>query len=247
MSEPTRLLLLGGTTESLALAECLATDARFEVITSLAGRTVAHRLPPGTVRVGGFGGAEGMAAYLKSERIGVVIDATHPFAAKISVNTAAACDRTGIPRLQLLRPAWTPQTGDRWLPVPDITAAAAALPGLGDTVFLAIGRQELAPFAAVRGVRFILRMIELPAEPLPFTDSAVILARGPFRPEDETALFTQHAVKVLVSKNSGGEATAAKLSAARVLGFPVVMIERPPHPPGPRAATVDEALTWLQT
>ncbi len=245
--EKTRLLLLGGTTEALALAEALAGDPRLEVISSLAGRTVAHRLPPGEVRVGGFGGAAGLAAYLKERRIGMVVDATHPFAATISRHTALACRETGLPRLQLLRPAWTPEPGDRWHEVPDMNAAAAALPALGRTIFLAVGRQELAAFADPPGLhrpplRLIARMVEAPGE-LPGFE--IILARGPFTLENEEALFARAGIEAVVSKNSGGDATYAKIAAARRLGLPVVMIARPPAESGDRAKSVEAAFAWI--
>ncbi len=238
-----RLLLLGGTTESLALAEALAGDRRLTVITSLAGRTVAHRLPPGEVRVGGFGGAPGLAAYLRERGIGLVVDATHPFAATISRNAAQACRETGVPRLQMLRPAWSREAGDRWLEVPDVTAAAAALPGLGTTAFLAIGRQELAPFAALKGLRLIARMVDPPD----LAGFEIILARGPFSLADERTLLENARVDVVVSKNSGGDATYAKIAAARRLGLPVVMIVRPPPEAGDRADSLDAALSWIST
>lgn len=241
----TRLLLLGGTTESLALADRLAGDGRVEVITSLAGRTVAHRLPPGHLRVGGFGGAAGLSAYLREERIGLVIDATHPFAATISRNAAAACAEVGVPRLQVLRPEWTAGPGDRWIEVADMTAAAAALPGLGATAFLAVGRQELPAFAGLEGIRLIARMVDAPSEPLPLGTWDIILARGPFALADEEALIARYGVDVVVSKNSGGAPTYAKIAAARTRGLPVVMIGRPAPPPGKQAGSVDEALIWL--
>ena len=237
----TRLLLLGGTTESLALAEKLASFPGLEVITSLAGRTVAHRLPPGEVRVGGFGGAAGLVGYLRAESIALVVDATHPFAATISRNAAQACRDTATPRLQLQRPAWAREPGDRWLDVPDMAAAAAALPDLGRTIFLAVGRQELAAFAPAAGQRLIARMVEAPD----VSGFEVVLARGPFALADELAFFTAAAIEAVVSKNSGGDATYAKIAAARRLGLPVVMIARPPAEAGDRAAGVDAALSWI--
>jgi len=242
MTPETRLLLLGGTTEALALAEALAGDRRLKVISSLAGRTVAHRLPPGEVRVGGFGGASGLAAYLNERRIGLVVDATHPFAAAISRNAALACREAGVPRLQLLRPAWEPEPGDRWHEVPDMAAAAAALPALGRTAFLAVGRQELAAFAGLPGLRLIARMVEAPDDLAGFE---IILARGPFTLEDELALFEREGVEVVVSKNSGGEATYAKIAAARRRALPVVMIARPSAEPGDHADGVPPALAWI--
>jgi precorrin-6A/cobalt-precorrin-6A reductase len=243
---PRRLLLLGGTTEALALAERLAGDSRLEVISSLAGRTVAHRLPPGRVRVGGFGGVAGLKAFLDAEKIGLVIDATHPFAAAISRHAASACAEAKVPRLQVLRPAWQPEPGDHWIPVPTMVAAAAALPDLARVAFLAIGRQELAIFAGLKTVRLVVRMVDAPAQPLPLENATVILARGPYGIASEEALFTEHGIEVVVSKNSGGDATIAKLTAARRRGLPVVMIQRPEAPGGDHVETVAGALAWLK-
>ena len=242
MTAKTRLLLLGGTTEALALAEALATDARLEVITSLAGRTVAHRLPPGELRVGGFGGAAGLAAYLKARAIALVVDATHPFAATISRNAALASREAGVPRLQVVRPPWSREPGDRWHEVPDMAAAAAALPALGRTVFLAVGRQELAAFAGLTGLRLIARMVEAPDDLAGFE---IVLARGPFALADEMALFEREGIEVVVSKNSGGEATYAQVAAARRGNLPVVMIARPPAEPGDRADGAGATLAWI--
>ena len=242
---PLRLLLLGGTTESLELAERLRDEPRLEVVTSLAGRTVAHRLPPGRVRVGGFGGAAGLAGFLCTERIGLVVDATHPFAATISAHAALACADAGVPRLQVQRPAWSREAGDRWIEVSDMAAAAAALPGLGHRVFLAIGRQELAAFAALPDHHLIARMVEAPVEPLPLADVELILARGPYSEAGERALYLRHGIDVVVSKNSGGAATYAKIAAARACGLPVVMVKRPALQPGCGADTVEAALAWV--
>ena len=240
--DPTRLLLLGGTAEAIAIAEALAGDPRLTVISSLAGRTVAHRLPPGEVRVGGFGGAPGLAAYLRERGIGLVVDATHPFAATISRHAARASAETGVPRLQVVRPAWSPVDGDRWHEVPDMAAAAAALPTLGRRIFLAVGRQELAAFAGLDGLRLIARMVEAPEE---LSGFEVVLARGPFAVADEEALFRRLGIDVVVSKNSGGEATVAKIIAARRLGLPVVMIARPAAEEGARADDAPAALRWI--
>ncbi|CAK0753648.1 Precorrin-6A reductase [Azospirillaceae bacterium] len=243
--ETMRVLLLGGTGEALALAEILAGTPGLEVRSSLAGRTVAHRLPPGTVRVGGFGGVAGLIDYLRAEGIGRVVDATHPFAARISRHAAAACAAVGIPRLQLRRPGWERQAGDRWIEVADMAAAAAALPELGNRVFLAVGRQELAAFAGVPGVAFVARMVEAP-EPLSLPGCSVILARGPFAEADEIRLFRDQAIGVVVSKDSGGGATYPKLAAARALGLPVVLIRRPPPEAGPVVESVAAALAWIR-
>ena len=234
-----RVLILGGTTEAAALARALVD---FEVITSLAGRTRAPAAPPGRMRVGGFGGAQGLADYLEAESIDALIDATHPFAAQISTNAAEAVRLRPTPRLMLVRSEWMPQPGDRWTRVPDVAAAADAVPP-GARAFLAIGRQELAPFAARADAWFLIRSVETPDGPLP-PHHAVITARGPFRGEDEAALLDAHRIDMLVCKNSGGD--DAKLAAARRLGIPVVLVERPALPDGERVGTVADAVAWLE-
>ena len=232
------MLILGGTTEAAALARAL-TDV--EVVTSLAGRTSRPAALPGRVRIGGFGGAQGLAEYLETEGIETLIDATHPFAARISANAAEAVRLRPTPRLMLVRPEWTPQPGDRWTTVPDIPVAADAVPK-GARAFLAIGRQELAPFAGRADAWFLIRSVEPPDRPLP-PNHAVVTARGPFRVEDEAALLAEHRIDVMVAKNSGGG--DAKLAAARRLGVPVVLVKRPPLPEGERVDTVAEAVAWL--
>ena len=236
-----RVLILGGTTEATALARALATRPDLEVTTSLAGRTRSPAALPGRVRTGGFGGAAGLADFLASRGIDALIDATHPFAARISANAVEACRLHPTPRLALVRPPWEPQPGDRWTPVPDLPAAAAALPS-GARTLLAIGRQDLDPFSARTDVWFLIRSVEPPDGPLP-PNHAVLTARGPFRVDDEVALLTTHRITTVVAKNSGGN--DAKLDAARRLGLPVLLVSRPPPPPGARAATVAEALAWL--
>ncbi|WP_306205054.1 cobalt-precorrin-6A reductase [Actinoplanes sp. RD1] len=232
-----RVLLLSGTTEGRRLA------GRTPVISSLAGRTRSPLLPPGEVRIGGFGGVEGLIGYLRSARIDAVIDATHPFAAAMTSHAAAACAATGVPLLILRRPGWTPVPGDRWHRVPSLPAAAALLPSLGERVFLTTGRQSIAAFAGVPGCWFLSRSVEPPEPPMP-SRLEVLLDRGPFTPESEHAVLTSHAIDVLVTKDSGG--SAAKLDAARALGIPVVVVDRPPLPGGiPVVPSVDAALTWL--
>ncbi|WP_448192383.1 cobalt-precorrin-6A reductase [Azospirillum sp. sgz301742] len=233
-----RVLILGGTTEAAGLARALN---GFEVITSLAGRTRTPAALPGRVRVGGFGGAQGLAEYLEAEGIEALVDATHPFAVRISANAAQAVRLRPTPWLMLVRPEWTAQRGDCWTCVPDITKAADAVPA-GARAFLAIGRQELAPFAERADAWFLIRSVEPPDGPLP-PRHRVVTARGPFRVEDEAALLMEHRIGLLVAKNSGGDDT--KLVAARRLGIPVVLVERPALPDGERVGTVDEAVAWL--
>ena len=239
-----RVLLLGGSTEASRLADALATRGD-DVTVSYAGRTRDRAATPGRVRVGGFGGVDGLAEHLGAARVEVVVDATHPFAARMPHHAAAACAATGTPRLRVCREPWAPVDGDDWREVGDLDAAAAALGAMGARrVFLTTGRQELAPFARVPGVWFLVRAIE-PPDPCPLRRASVVLARGPFEERGELALLRDHAIDTVVAKNSGGGAAEAKLHAARRLSLPVVMVRRPPGPAGPRVATVDEALRWL--
>jgi len=236
---------LGGTADARALADRLAVRAEIEVISSLAGRTRAPRLPAGDVRTGGFGGVDGLVQYLTEAHIDLVIDATHPFAAIISCNAAEACARTETPRLMLLRPEWVAEPQDHWLNVADATEAADRLTDIPGTVFLAIGRQELQPFAALKHRQFVLRMVELPEEPLPLPDAVILAGRGPFDDADEKVLFREHNIAVVVSKNSGGDSAYAKIKAARAASIPVVMIHRPDSPTGPQVVTIEEASDWV--
>ncbi|HYH19044.1 MAG TPA: cobalt-precorrin-6A reductase [Azospirillum sp.] len=236
-----RILILGGTAEAADLARALVGRPDLDVVTALAGRTRAPAALPGRVRVGGFGGAQGLADYLAAEGIAALIDATHPFAATISANAVEACRRRPTPRLALVRPPWAPRPGDRWTGVPDLPAAAAALPAHARAL-LAIGRQDLGPFAGRADVWFLIRSVDLPDGPLP-PNHVLLTARGPFRVADEQDLLTTHRIGVVVAKNSGGN--DAKLDAARRLGLPVILVERPAPPPGERAATVADALAWL--
>ena len=231
-----RVLILGGTGEARALAARLAA-AGHRVVTSLAGVTSAPRLPAGEVRTGGFGGIDGLADWLKAEGIDWLIDATHPFAAQISAHADAAAGRAGVRLVRLERPAWRPQAGDNWISVADSEAAARALPAQA-TALVTIGGKEVAAFAGRGDVRVVARMIEAPAARLP-DNWRLVLARPPFRLDDEVALMRAEGVSVVVSKNAGGPGTA-KLAAARALGLPVVMIERPKKPIVTTAATVDD-------
>ncbi|MEU8813698.1 cobalt-precorrin-6A reductase [Actinoplanes sp. NPDC048796] len=203
------------------------------MITSLAGRTSAPLLPPGEVRIGGFGGVAGLAGYLRTSRIDVLVDATHPFAAGISANAAAAAAATGVPLIALRRPGWAESPGDEWHRVPDLPGAAALLPRLGCRVFLTTGRQGIAAFADV-DAWFLARSVEPPAPPMP-ARLEVLLDRGPFTLDGERRILAGHAIDVLVTKDSGGP--GAKLAAARERGIPVVMVDRPPLPAGVVAAT----------
>jgi precorrin-6A/cobalt-precorrin-6A reductase len=246
MPEPRPILILGGTGEALRLAAALAQIPGLHTITSLAGRT--SRPPPiaGALRVGGFGGPEGLARYLRDSRVAAVIDATHPYAQRISENAMAASAATDVPLLRFTRPAWEEQPGDRWLQVTDAPAAAHVLPSLAKRVLLTTGHKEIEAFAGLDGIWFLVRLIETPADPLPLTRHEVLLARGPFEEHEERALFQDRRIGALVTKNSGGTATYAKLAAARRLALPVVMIDRPPALPGLTAASVVEAVAWTR-
>ncbi len=247
----TRVLILGGTAEAAGLARALAGVAGIATITSLAGRTRSPAAVPGEVRVGGFGGPVALIDYLGRQDIGLVVDATHPFAAQISRHAAQACQAAGLPRLLLARPPWTAQAGDNWIPAADAEAAAAALsglgPDLGQRVFLAIGRQELAAFAELTELRFLVRLVEEPDEPPPLAAYRLVLGRGPFAVDREIELLRKHSIEVVVSKNSGGAGAGAKIAAARELKLPVVMIERPPAPASETAEDVEAARAWIET
>jgi len=237
----TRLLILGGTAEAAALAGLVA--PAIDVITSLAGRTAAPARLPGRVRAGGFGGADGLAEFLRAEAIDRVVDATHPFAARISAHAEAACTASGIPRLALVRPPWPRLAADRWVEVDNMAAAAECLEGLGRRAFLAVGRQEVGAFAAIPGMWFLVRL--LAPEMLQLPPHRVVLGRGPFGVEDETRLLSEHRIDVVVTKASGGEATYAKIAAARELGLPVLMIRRPPPPAPPIVTGAAAAAAWV--
>ncbi len=236
-----RVLILGGTTEAAAIARALAGDARYAPVLSYAGRTSAPKPPPIPWRVGGFGGVAGLAAYLRAEGVAALIDATHPFAAQMTANAAAAAREAGIPRVTVLRPAWEAGPGDRWTAVATMADAYDALGPVPRRVLLTVGRQELAPFRAPH--RYWVRSID-PPETMP-PNAMLLAARGPFAAADEQALLAAHRIEVIVSKNAGGAATSGKLEAARALGLPVVMVARPPLPEEPVVPDAAAALAWL--
>ncbi|WP_142266823.1 cobalt-precorrin-6A reductase [Streptomyces sp. SLBN-115] len=241
------VLILGGTTEARRLAELLAADAvpGIRVTTSLAGRVAAPRLPPGEVRVGGFGGAEGLAAWLDEEGVDALVDATHPFAGTISLNAAKAAADAGVPLLALRRPGWAPVAGDVWHETGSLAEAAESLPSLGRRVFLTTGRTGLAAFAALDDLWFLVRSVDAPEAPVP-SRMELLLDRGPFTFDGERELLRRHRIDVVVTKDSGGAATAPKLAAARAARLPVVVVRRPPLPAGVRvAAGPEQALEWL--
>ncbi|MEM7043125.1 MAG: cobalt-precorrin-6A reductase [Pseudomonadota bacterium] len=240
-----RLLILGGTAEAVALARALSDWHDLDVITSLAGRTRSPAPPSGSLRIGGFGGPDGLATFLRNESIDAVIDATHPFAEQISENSLAAATATDIHRLQLVRPPWEKRQGDRWLEVSDAADAAKTLPGLASRVFLTSGHQNLEAFADLDDIWFLIRTIEPFGGRLPRHFSC-LTARGPFDEAGEIALLKEHRIDALVTKASGGSSTYAKIAAARRLGLPVVMIRRPEPPPGALVSDIDAALVWIR-
>lgn len=241
-----RVLLLGGTTEAGAVAAALAM-AGIAGVYSYAGRTAAPVAQPLPLRNGGFGGVGGLADYLRAEGISHVIDATHPFAARISANAVVACDMARVPLIAHERPPWTPGAGDRWTHVPDLPAAAAALPNAPARVFLAIGRQGLEAFATAPQHAYLLRLVDPPAGPLPLPHTEVVIARGPFDAAGDEGLMRAQGTQVVVAKNAGGAGAAAKLAAARALGLPVVMVDRPAVPERPVAATLQGVMDWLHS
>ncbi len=250
----TKILILGGTTEGRELAHKI--DEKFgndvHIISSLAGRTKNVPTVPGEMRVGGFGGAEGLASYIKSENINLVIDATHPFAEQISKNGAIAANKTKTPRVLLQRPSWKlPENCDA-LFVPDMAEAATVVARTARRVFLTIGVNELSAFEGIEKVHFVVRMIEKPqtlektkAQPR-LNDFEIIYARPPFKTADEEKLMRDHDIDALVSKASGGDATFAKIKAASNIGARIILIRRPPTPDGDVVGSIDAAIKWIE-
>jgi precorrin-6A/cobalt-precorrin-6A reductase len=239
-----RILILGGTSEASKLTAKLSMIPDAEVILSLAGRT---RQPvtsaTGEIRIGGFGGQAGLIEYLQSQHINVLIDATHPFAAQISWNAAEAAIATNIPHLMVVRPAWVKTPEDRWIEVESVESAAQAIPAIAQRVFLSIGRQELTPFVNVSKIWFLMRSIDPPDVEIP--NSTLLLERGPFSLQQERHLLREYRIDAIISKNSGGDATFAKIIAARELRIPVVMVQRPALPIGESVTDVESAVEWL--
>jgi precorrin-6A/cobalt-precorrin-6A reductase len=238
------ILVLGGTAEARALAAALDA-AGVAVTSSLAGRVANPRLPAGAVRIGGFGGPDALARWLTEHGVAAVVDATHPFAERISASAARAAPAAGVPLLRLERPSWSERPGDRWTWVSDLDEAAAAVPRLGRRVLLTTGRQGLAAFAAVDETWFLVRCVDPPGPPLPACHE-VLLDRGPYTVEGERALVERHAIDLVVTKDSGGTHTEAKLDVARERGLPVIVVRRPPRPDVPTATSVEAALTWAR-
>jgi precorrin-6A/cobalt-precorrin-6A reductase len=240
-----RILILGGTAEARQLAGRLAGRAGLDITLSLAGRTATPAAQPVPIRVGGFGGAEGLANYLVSERIDAVIDATHPYANVISANAVEAARRSGVPLVVLRRPPWIAVSGDRWIEVSDVGEVVRAIGQTPRRIFVALGRNELAPFCNAPQHYYLIRSVDPVDPPLPLPHVGYVTGRGPFGEADDHALMTEHRIDVVVAKNSGGPATYGKIAAARMLGVDVIMLRRPHEPEGATVATIEEAIAWL--
>ncbi len=239
------VLVLGGTAEARELAQALVAGApELRVVSSLAGRIARPRLPAGEVRIGGFGGPEGLAAWLAEHEVAAVVDATHPFAERISASAVLACERRGVPLLRLERPGWRQRAGDRWRWAEDLDDAAAKIEH-GRRVLLTTGRQGLAAFADRDDAWFLVRCVDPPAPPLP-ANHELLLDRGPYTLAGELALIADHRIDIVVTKDSGGAHTQAKLDAARERGLPVVVVRRPPRAEASTLTSVDGALRWTR-
>ena len=245
MPNPIKVLLLGGTSEARILAARLDRDERFTVETSLAGATENPLPVAGESRRGGFGGTLGLVDYLRAVSVDIVIDGTHAFAATISRNAAEACDQTRTELLVVQRPSWEKTEGDHWLEVSDVSEAAESVAQRGRRVFLTIGRKDIAAFSRCRDSWFLIRSIDQPKQTTEFENYRLLQARGPFDFASEKALLETNRIDLVVSKNSGGADTYAKIEAARALALPVVMIKRPTPPNGTAVPSVDAALAWL--
>jgi precorrin-6A/cobalt-precorrin-6A reductase len=240
-----RILILGGTTEARRLAQRLASRHDLAVTLSLAGRTVNPVAQPVPVRSGGFGGAEGLAAHLAAERIDALIDATHPYAAIIAANAARAALSTGVPLLALRRPPWVAVAGDRWIEAADASAAVRALGDAPRRVFLALGRNDIAPFVQAPQHYYLVRSVDPVEPPLRVPQASYVTGRGPFTQADDRALLVAHGIEIVVCKNSGGDATYGKIAAARLLGLEVIMLRRPVLPAVSAVETIADALAWI--
>lgn len=241
---PRRILLLAGTAEGRKVAGALTARPGWEVIASLAGATADPAAYPCPTRIGGFGGAAGLAAYLTAEGIEALVDATHPFAETITGNAVAAARSAGVPYLRLERPGWSPGGAAMWREVADLETAAAAPPP-GARALLAIGVQGLAPFAARRDVWWLARVIQRPRDAPDFARGAYLEARPPYRLEAEQALMRAQRITHLIAKNSGGPSGWPKIAAAAALGVETVLIRRPAAPDAPVVDTIDAVMDWL--
>ncbi|TCU13409.1 cobalt-precorrin-6A reductase [Rhizobium sullae] len=237
-----RGLILGGTTEARALAQALSKKAGFDILLSLAGRTEKPSNQPVPVRIGGFGGADGLASFLRDGGFDLLVDATHPFAARISANANGAARLCGIAALALRRPEWVQQPGDQWIATRNIQQAIAALGPGARRVFLATGRQEAHYAEAAAHHFYLVRSVDPVNPPLNIPNVEYILDRGPFDIDREIGLLASHRIDAVVAKNSGGAATYAKIEAARHLCIEVFMIARAPAPAMRAVETIEEAL-----
>jgi precorrin-6A/cobalt-precorrin-6A reductase len=235
---------LGGTTEASALASALA-ERGARAVLSYAGRTDRPRAQPVPVRVGGFGGVSGLVRHLRDEGVTHLVDATHPFAATMSEHAVAAAREAGVPHIMLTRPPWIAAEGDRWTHVPDIAGALAALKGPARNVMLALGRMHVDAFAAQPQHHYLLRFVDAPVVAPGLPRHALVIDRGPFTVERDMGLMRDHGIDCIVSKNAGGGGAQAKIIAARTLGLPVVMIDRPPAPAAQVTHEVAGVLEWL--
>jgi precorrin-6A/cobalt-precorrin-6A reductase len=240
-----KLLVLGGTAEARALCGALAGRESFDVTLSLAGRTATPRDQGVPTRVGGFGGVDGLAAYLRDEKIDALIDATHPYADTISANAAQAAAQAGVKLLALRRPAWTMQPGDQWIEVGGIDDAVEALGAAPRRVFLALGRNDIDAFASAPQHTYLVRSVDPVDPPLSVPHAIYLTARGPFSEADDHALLERYRIDVIVAKNSGGEASYGKIAAARALHLAVLMLKRPALSDARSVETVEEVLAWL--
>jgi precorrin-6A/cobalt-precorrin-6A reductase len=240
-----RVLILGGTTEARQLAERLAGRAGLDVIVSLAGRTASPTAQPVPVRVGGFGGAAGLADYLIRERIDFLVDATHPYAAVISANAVAAANKSNVPLITLRRSPWIAVAGDRWTEVSNVREAVQVLGPAPRRVFVTLGRNDLSAINNTPQHFYLIRSVDPVDPPLPLPLVSYIIGRGPFSEADDRALIIEHRIDAVIAKNSGGTATYGKIAAARALSVDVIMVRRPPAPDSRVVGTVDETMAWL--
>ena len=246
MPDVKSILILGGTGDARTLADTLvAVYPGARVITSLAGRTSSPRLPAGEIRDGGFGGADGLTTYIKDQNIDLLIDATHPYAAQISAQAAAAATATGVPHLALVRAPWATQPGDRWIHVPDIAAAVREISRKSDACLITTGVKDLEAFSRIVTTKLFVRLIEQPPGQLPRTNAEVVIGKPPYKLNEERALMQLLGIDLVVTKNAGGEGTRAKIDAARDLGIEVIMIDRPALPEVDTVETIDAAMEWV--
>lgn len=243
--KPLKLLLLGGTSEATRLAKAVAQMLGVAAVLSLAGRTSKAAPSPVPVRVGGFGGVEGLAHYLVQDGVDIVVDATHPFAAQISNNAIAACAKANVPLLAIERPPWQRTDRDTWIEHATAEDAIAALPDAPSTVFSALGRSAIPLLCAKPQHRYVIRVVDPSAPPAELREAVIISARGPFRTEDDIALFREYRIARVLTKNAGGDAAYSKIAAARALQLPVHIVKRPDIAKRHTVTTSDEALSWI--